>query len=880
MANTKKEADFLNRIKQSIYQRRTYWIGFLIILVTYVAVFIVKGIYPFGEYMILGDSHEQCLPFMSELHRKLLTHESLQYSWAGSMGTDFISIIAYYLSSPLSFYYIFFTGKALYGIAGISTILKAVLCYTSMYYYLVKRPGGEKNVNSMELVLFAGAYVLNNLFISYNLFYPFQDVMILFPLVMLGLEQFVAGKGRKLYFVTLIMMIMTNYYLGAMVCLFIILYYFTLSFGSIKNFLKISIKVLYTSLLALGCTAILLIPVVMALQQNSVNISEFLGVGFLGNWFDTLQNLFFLSKPVMSGSNNFAYSEANMYTGILVAILALCFLFNKKVALQVRIRKFILLGILVLSLNESLANYIMHMFHYTNGMPNRQMIFLLFLSIGMGHTSFKALKEDSKNINKIFMGFVLLGMIALLCFSVLYAEKLGTIQMYVGTFGAIVVYGIFLLLQKRFESPKNFVRVLVVLGVLELLAGTGFSYYGMTIPKVHGLFSDFYSASDVKDKFLKDEGFYHIVRNNTYDHTNMGFLVGYHGIESFSSVIPSKYVSVLAKMGNNTSYNMVLDFTHTSFLNSLLNVKYIVSNDVKEKENQYSKEPMNQYAEYMKWNEYSVYENETVLSPVILSSGDFTQFEKQIDEFETNEKVDFGTIQASLLEGLCKNENADDMFSDTEIKIDDVKTENCTAHMFNGNMLLISSSAGSNTDSKVPYDAGKDSRATIFFTAQEDGDLYLIEHKLRHFGEVKKGEQYSFDVDVYSDDFDAFSMYQIPMSYKLYHDDVWKQAYNQLATQQMEITEYTDSSLEGYLSSDGEHKVFTSIPYDKNWKIYVDGKRVKTDAIADAFLSFTVGNGEHQVRMVYSNPYILVGILISLLSVFVSFLIWQHNRKK
>lgn len=881
MANTKKEADFLNRIKQSIYQRRTYWVGFLIILVTYVAVYVMKGLYPFGDNAILGDSHAQCLPFMSELHRKLLAHESLQYSWAGSMGTDFISIIAYYLSSPLSFYYIFFSGKALYAVAAISTILKALLAYTTMYYYLIKRPGGEKNKNSIELILFSGVYTLNNLFISFSLFYPFQDVMIVFPLVMLGLEQFVAGKGRKLYFVTLVIMILCNYYLGAMACLFIVLYYFTLSFGSFKKFVRMSVKVLYTSLLAVGCTAILLVPAVMTLQKNNTNISEFLGVGFFSNWFDVLQNLFFLSKPALNISDTFVYSKADLYLGILITLLAICYFFNRKVTWQVRIRKFILFALLIISLNESLVNYIMHFFHYTSGIPNRQMLFLLFLSIGMGQDSFVALKENSKNINKICIGVVILLMLVLICFSVLFAEKLATIAMYIGTFGLVIIYGIFLILQKHFDHPENFVRVLVILGVLEMIIGTVYSYHITDTSEIKKLFSNYEGVSAVVNDLSKDNSFYHIAKNNVYDQPNIGFLVGYHGIEAFSSVLSSNYGDVLRKMGNNSAFNQVIDSVHNPFLNSVLNVKYIISGDGKEHVNQYVNEPMNQYELYKKSAGYSVYENRTILSPILISYGDFIQFEKEIVRCGEDEKVDFATIQNSLLRALCKEETVTDIMTDTKLQIDDVRTQNCFAQMINGDTLMINNTVGSNEETNRPYDYEKDSMVTVVFTAKEDGDFYyLTDDKLYHYGEIKQNNQYSIDINVNRNKFNEFGICQVMMSYKLYHDDVWKQAYNQLATQQMEITEYTDSSLEGYLSSDGEHKVFTSIPYDKNWKIYVDGKRVKTDAIADAFLSFTVGNGEHQVRMVYSNPYILVGILISLLSIFVSFLIWQHNRKK
>ena len=582
MTKNIEKGTLLSRIRKSVYERRIYWIGFLILLVTYVAVYIMKGYYPFGNRIMLSNTYSQCASFFSELHRKLLSHESLQYTWAGGVGSDFTSIIIYYLSSPLSFYYVFFEGKALIAVESLSVIIKALLAYTTMFYYLVKRPGGKRNHNSIELLVFAEAYVLNNLFISFTRFYPFLDSMIVFPLLMLGLERLVNGKGRKLYFVTLILTIMCNYYMGAMICLFVVLYYFTLQFGSFENFIKTSIKVLITSLLALGCTAFMLLPVAMSLQNNTDNISTFLGIQFFNNWFDVLQRLFLLATPMMGGSIFEPCSETNLYMGILVILLALCYFFNRKIPWSQRLRKFVLFGLLVLSLNESLMNYIMHFFHYANGISNRQVLFLIFLAITMAQDSFAALKEDRKNINNIFIGIVLLALLALVCFSVLRSTELLTTQCYAATFCILVFYGIALLLQSRFEHPQNFVRVLTVCGVLELVITVTIGYPTSSTSDTKELFSYYNAVSGITKELSEDDpNFYHVSKNNTLDgYDNAGFWMGYHDVEVFSSVISSRYVTALVKMGNASNYNQILNNTHTPFLNSLLNVKYIISNEV------------------------------------------------------------------------------------------------------------------------------------------------------------------------------------------------------------------------------------------------------------------------------------------------------------
>nr|WP_279403651.1 YfhO family protein [Secundilactobacillus kimchicus] len=49
--------------------------------------------------------------------------------------------------------------------------------------------------------------------------------LILLPLVMLGVQRFVTYKRADLYVITLWLTLVTNYYLGYMTCLFVVLYF-------------------------------------------------------------------------------------------------------------------------------------------------------------------------------------------------------------------------------------------------------------------------------------------------------------------------------------------------------------------------------------------------------------------------------------------------------------------------------------------------------------------------------------------------------------------------------------------------------------------------------------------------------------------------------
>ena len=56
----------------------------------------------------------------------------------------------------------------------------------------------------------------------------------------------------------------------------------------------------------------------------------------------------------------------------------------------------------------------------------------------------------------------------------------------------------------------------------------------------------------------------------------------------------------------------------------------------------------------------------------------------------------------------------------------------------------------------------------------------------------------------------------------------------------------------------------TSIPYDENFEIRVDGKKVPYGKANTAFLGFLIGKGEHEVEIIYHAPGAEAGKLLSL----------------
>ena len=64
---------------------------------------VLQNVHPFGDQQILVvDFWHQYYPFLRLLHEKLQHGGSLLYTWDSGLGSNFVSIFAYYAASPLN----------------------------------------------------------------------------------------------------------------------------------------------------------------------------------------------------------------------------------------------------------------------------------------------------------------------------------------------------------------------------------------------------------------------------------------------------------------------------------------------------------------------------------------------------------------------------------------------------------------------------------------------------------------------------------------------------------------------------------------------------------------------------------------------------------
>lgn len=83
----------------------------------------------------------------------------------------------------------------------------------------------------------------------------------------------------------------------------------------------------------------------------------------------------------------------------------------------------------------------------------------------------------------------------------------------------------------------------------------------------------------------------------------------------------------------------------------------------------------------------------------------------------------------------------------------------------------------------------------------------------------------------------------------------------------------TNTGFESSITLDKPNLVFYSVPYDKGWSAYVNGKPAKVERVNSGFVAVLAEAGENKIVFKYTTPGLFAGIIITAVS-FVIFLIY------
>lgn len=97
----------------------------------------------------------------------------------------------------------------------------------------------------------------------------------------------------------------------------------------------------------------------------------------------------------------------------------------------------------------------------------------------------------------------------------------------------------------------------------------------------------------------------------------------------------------------------------------------------------------------------------------------------------------------------------------------------------------------------------------------------------------------------------------------------------------MENVTVSDDTVRGTLSMDKEGLLIISIPYEKGWKVQINGEEQKPELFADCFMSFSLEAGEYEIVMTYTPYGVWAGAFLSVVSLgILGYLIYKKQQKR
>lgn len=218
-----------------------------------------------GAFTLRDDFNTQILPFYIQVNRYLKSSLPGQWCWSLDLGASFINGFGYYaLGSPFAWLSFLFPPETFPYTAGWLFVLKYVFAGATAYIYLktMTKKGGFCEVIGAVAYAFCGFQATN------ILFFFFHDIVALFPLLLIGMERILRGKGYLLFSFAVFINCLANYYFFVGECLFLVIYYCFRFRRSRISFLKGFIITLLAGTLGVGMACILFLPSALYILGN------------------------------------------------------------------------------------------------------------------------------------------------------------------------------------------------------------------------------------------------------------------------------------------------------------------------------------------------------------------------------------------------------------------------------------------------------------------------------------------------------------------------------------------------------------------------------------------------------------------------------------
>ena len=866
----------IDKANKSLYKHRVVVLSFVLPSFVLLLAYMFRGIFPiFDRDVLIVDLYHQYAPFISDLQDKFTQFSSFLYSWTGGLGTSYLPQYAYYSASPLNIFTLLFPKEFLTETILFLTVIKAGLAGGFFTLYLK----GVHKKSSIAMIAFALMYALSGYYIAYSWNIMWLDAIYLLPLVILGLVKLIRDGRGVLYAVALGLTLLANFYVGFFVCIFSLLYFpvcYT-HYHSLRRPLMILKKsALFGgfSLLGGGLSAVLLLPTAAALKLSSAagdvmpkDITQYYDL------FDYISRHFTFAEPAIRDG------MPNMFCGIIVLILLPVYFFSRRVATKDKIMHAGLMFFMFLSFNLNILNFLWHGMHYPNQLNYRFAFVYIFLVVSMCYIGFTRLREFSGKQ----LGAICTAVFVTVVLSQKLNDKPPTNLSFYASMAMVTIYTAALTYHKARKVKRSLVLLAATLAIIfEMTAGT---IVGIAqVDKIEGFTTRTgYSAGpevrqireSIKELKAANPMFF---RMEIYSPrtTNDSFLYNYNGLSIFSSTFQEKPVRMFENLGyHSNGINSYKYEGSTMLLDSLFGIKYLMLRDLGSDQRLYN--------EIKATDEIWVYENPYVL-PLGFHAGE------AVMEWESGWADPF-EAQNNLYAHLSGERDI---------------LYQIPQEQFEQTNLTFTSNSGSEYYSLTRNSVGTESIAKIRIIVEQDQQVYLyidppindINASLAIVGNksfwfngtratiINLGYCTAGTIVEIQLTFNANSPETARFTLKAAGLDLpkFESAIEKIRAKSFNMQSFSDTRVSGTVDAPEDGYMIMTVPYDKGWKVKVDGAEAETQALDNCLLAFKMSKGTHSIEMNFLPDKFIPGLFITLASIailaVVGLLPMLHSRRK
>lgn len=867
------------------------FLSFLLPLFVMLVIYATMGVYPFGNSTLLTvDLGQQYVDFFSYYRTTFLSDPSaVFFSFTKSFGGEMVGLWAYYLMSPFNLIFLFFTQSQLPLAVTLLILMKVSASGLTFAHLLISRFEGK----GLLVPSFALSYALMGYVIVNQLNVMWLDGLVFLPLIVLGLEKMLSGETGLYYSFFLGVMLISNYYIGFMICVFLVFYHISaLSRQAIagpdnpkahvENFLAQSARFIGYSLLGAGFAAVLLLPTFFSLLGSKASYAN-----NLIDWSFAYDPFEVVSKFYIGAFNfdQMPSGHPNLFIGTVALTAYIYYFFHPAFSKKERLTSFALTALFFLAMNVQFLNKIWHAGQYPIWYPYRFSFTVCFFFLLNGFRALRSYRPFPFSLSCCLL-------IANAATAIYVLKKdfefLEPVQVLIT---AVISVLVLVLLMLRDQPRKWLTYALLFVVTAEMTANAAIDLFRLGYVK-QDEFADYQTNLDtmLADVRPSEDTFYRIEK--TFQRSkNDSFQANYAGINHFSSTFEKEIPALFGSLGFPDGNGFIVYSTGTLFTDALFGVKYFIQdkklpetfydlNDGLYRLNRNSTRPdLTQYSRYSETDRSITFENPYALS---LAFG-VSESVLDLDLIEDQPIL----MQEQLLDAFNNQESIAPYFS---------------LRPFDSNVFQNVTSAAEDAQNTTYYRSvdGAISRIEFQFTPASENPYYLIldagiddDNATLYVNNVKldyyttyrndqviniasnqKGENITFTIELVEDSIRVQDLKLYELNKELFEETIaGRQADG------MKITSFSQTHITGSVTIGDEDEVLlTTIPYSDGWKVTIDGKPAEATTALEGLLAVPISAGEHTVALTYRTPYLMTGLSLTGTSIAVAFLLKKFRK--